>query len=94
MTEKDILDLIDKKIGEHKTEVFGSQAMSDKLKMELSATKEKLKRPSADSISNVMKLGVLKDKMIFHKACMDVLQDLRDEITGAQNDQVDSPTAD
>lgn len=80
MNKEEIIQLIDKKIEEHKEEVFGSQAMSDKLQSTLSTAKDKMKNPSKDGIVSTMKLAILKDKIIFHDAAMKTLQNLKDDI--------------
>lgn len=67
-TVPEILNIINTKIDEHKKEV---EACSGGL--EALQKKEK-------ALDNAMKHMVLKDKIIFHKACLLVLNDLKDAI--------------
>lgn len=68
-----IKQLIQQKIEEHKLEIDGSENF-------ISQMKSKSAKDKKQDIESTMKLGILKDKMIFHKSAILVLQDLLDEI--------------
>lgn len=65
-----ILSIIEKKISEHQTEINGAQN-------ELLDKNSQLKNKS---VSEAAKLLVLKDKIMFHKAALLVLEDLKKDI--------------
>jgi len=68
MTIEEVKSLILKKIGEHNVEIEG--AMNDH---------ERLAVVKGD-VQSAMKKMILKDKLVFHKACAATLQDLLSEI--------------
>lgn len=61
------------KISEHKKEIDESMRVLDTLKL----TVKSGTRPDSDLL---MKMGIIKDKIMFHKACAACLEDLRDEL--------------
>ena len=69
--EATILKIINKKLAEHVTEV-------DAVQQEIEEKRTKAKESKdIDAARNLM---ILKDKMMFHKACAMILQDVLDEI--------------
>ena len=69
--ESKILAIINKKLAEHVNEV-------DAVQQELEGKREKAREnKDIDSARNLM---ILKDKMMFHKACSMILQDVLDDI--------------
>ena len=73
MEVNEILDYIKKVVKEHEVEIVGCQGALDTLQMDL--TKEQ--KPDIKKLSEV---AILKDKMIFHKACKAQLEDLLEVI--------------
>lgn len=67
MTLDQVKALIRKKISEHNVEIEGAMNDHDRIK------------PNKD-IQLAMKKMVLKDKLVFHKACAATLQDLLKEL--------------
>lgn len=65
-----VSQLIDKKIVEHQTEINGAQN-------ELMDKNGQLK---TKSVADAAKLLVLKDKIMFHKAALLVLEELKEDI--------------
>lgn len=65
-----ISDLIDKKIKEHQYEIDNAQR-------DLLDEKGQLKKKS---VAEAAKLLVLKDKIMFHKSALLVLEDLKEEL--------------
>jgi hypothetical protein len=80
MDRDKVLSLIDKKIQEHKYEVDMSNNLMDKYRTDMSTVDVKLTNKNEDLIKDTLKLGVLKDKIIFHKACIAALEDLKQNI--------------
>ena len=80
MITAEILKLITTKVSEHEIEVRGC---SDKIE-ELQNKKNAFKHAKgADGFLGVIRqLGILKDKAVFHKACIAALQDLKEDING------------
>ena len=72
----DILYTVDKKIKEHQFEMDGCLIELDKLK------------GSERDISLVQKIIVLKDKMMFHKGALMLLEDLKKEFNESQKTQL------
>lgn len=70
MDKLKIIEAIDKRLKEHKVEIDGVQR-------DLLDEKGKLKPKSVEAAA---KLLALKDKMLFHKAAILVLEDLKKEI--------------
>ena len=80
-TERDrISSIITNKIEEHKLEIVGSDKAITQLQKSL---KSETTRPDFNKVQH---LGILKDKIIFHKACAAVLADLLETITGEASD--------
>lgn len=71
MDNKNIVKLINTKIAEHNLEVSGSEEELDKLK------RKNLNKPDITSLG---KIGILKDKIIFHRSAIATLQDLLNEV--------------
>lgn len=69
MEKNKVIELIDKKIKEHQFEINGAQK-------DLLDERGKLKK----SVIEASKMLVLKDKMMFHKSAMLVLEELKQEI--------------
>ena len=70
MENNKIKDLIDKKVKEHQFEIDNAQK-------DLLDERGKLK---SKSVAEAAKLLALKDKIMFHKSAILVLQDLKQEI--------------
>lgn len=71
---EEVIATINNKIEEHKIEIAGSDKMI--LDIQLSI-KSKTNRPEFDS---VVRLGVLKDKIIFHRSIVSAFNDLLEDI--------------
>lgn len=69
----EIGEIIKKRVSEHEVEMVGCQQAVD-------AILSQLTNKSDRDIVTVNKLGILKDKMLFHKACKMCLEDLLNEI--------------
>lgn len=75
--KRTILTIIDKKVEEHKVEIQGATNQIETLQSKLSNKNTVHK----DSIIKVARqLGMLKDKVVFHKACVAALTDLKVEL--------------
>ena len=72
MTNEDIINIIDRRIEEHKAEIVVCNAESDKLKEQ-----RKTDKPNLELLQ---KLAVLKDRSLFNRASLLVLNDLKKEI--------------
>lgn len=73
-TNEEIVSIINNKIEEHKLEVEGSAKAINSLQQTI---KGETGRPD---FSKLTQLGILKDKIIFHKASCAVLADLLETI--------------
>lgn len=73
MQQSKVVEIIKKKIKEHETEMSGCQ-------INLDAAQTSLTGKDRPDIKNIGKLAILKDKMMFHKACKMTLEDLLNEI--------------
>ncbi len=76
-----IKELINKKIDEHKIEVNGSNNLQGKVQTKLEALKNNTIVGTEDKIKAAQELMVLREKIIFHKSCIAVLQDLLEDIS-------------
>jgi hypothetical protein len=75
MTTEQILTLIVTKIAEHKVEIEGAIK-------ELNTLHESFKGGKmAPSLKTASQMMILKDKSMFHNACIATLEDLKQEIT-------------
>lgn len=72
LMEKKYEKVINKKLTEHILETEATQEELDRLKKQFAEKKE---------TEVGFKLAVLKDKLIFHKACSMALQDVLDEVS-------------
>lgn len=70
MQKNDILEILNKKIKEHQIEIDGCQN-------NLLDGQGKLKYKS---VQEATKMLVLKDKLVFHRACISALVDLKEEL--------------
>ena len=73
MQKRQFIEIIKKKVKEHEKEMAGCQINLDAQTMSLTAD-------SKPDITKAAKLAVLKDKMMFHKACKMTLEDLLEEV--------------
>ena len=82
MNNEKVINLIDKKISEHKLEIAGSELNTQKLQKE---AKETI-RPD---LQTLQRLAILKDKALFHKAATMVLENLKEELINQDKTQKD-----
>ena len=68
------------KIKEHKNEILASQQAIDGIRKKTTLKTKAFADLSDQAKQGVMQLGILKDKVLFHKACLACLQDLLTEI--------------
>jgi len=74
--------IINKDILSHKFEIEESRKLMDKIQIDLAKYKNNLTNPDASFIIKAGKLAVLKDKIIFHSACMTTLDKVLGDING------------
>ena len=80
MEKIDIIDIIDKKLAEHKYEVDMSMNLLDKYRLDIANSKKSISKANEEMVKDTMKLGILKDKIIFHRAAIAILEDLKLDI--------------
>lgn len=80
MDREKVLGIIKKKIAEHKYEMDMSQLNNESIQRELSKAKESLLLDRKDVMMRASNLVVLKDKAMFHKACVAVLEDVLSDL--------------
>ena len=73
-SNEEIISVIHNKIEEHKLEITGSDKAMAQLQIGM---KSKTNRPD---FNNLTRLGILKDKIIFHKSIVLAFIDLLEEI--------------
>lgn len=66
---KDIINIINTKLKEHIDELEATKNASDKLRKEI----------KDNNIEQAQQIMILKDKMMFHKTCTLILQDVLDD---------------
>jgi len=79
MTPENLKKLIDSKVKEHKYEIELCESEMTKQKKKANDSREKNKNPQ-NVLTETSKLAILKDKMLFHKAAISVLEELRGEL--------------
>jgi hypothetical protein len=75
-----IKTLIEQKIKEHEHEIKMSMNLMDKYRIDMSNIQVKVSNRDEDLLKDTVKLGVLKDKILFHRAAVAVLQDLKETV--------------
>lgn len=80
MDKEKVLGIIKQKIAEHRYEMDQSQLNNESIQREMSKAKESLLLERKDVIMKASKLVVLKDKAMFHKACIAALEDVLAEV--------------
>ena len=73
--KKPIEKIVRDKLTEHVAETEATQEELDKLRND----SKKVQKDSETKLLNAQKVMILKDKMMFHKACSMILQDILDE---------------
>lgn len=82
MSKNQTLDLIEKRISEHKLEAAGSELNTQQLQ-------KQAKENHRPNLQTLQKLAILKDKALFHKAAVMVLEELKEELTKQGTTQKD-----
>lgn len=77
-----MVKIINKKLQEHRAEMEAAKDACEKIKTSLPDIQQKQGIHALMAESN--KMLVLKDKVIFHKAAVAVLQDLLEETNGTE----------
>lgn len=75
-----VKELINKKIDEHRMEMNGSNNLQGKIQSKLETLKNNKTIPMEDKIKTAQELLIIKEKLVFHKACIAVLNDLLEDI--------------
>lgn len=80
MDKDKVLGIIRQKIGEHKYEMDQSQLNNHNIQREIDKAKESLHSSPKEAMIKAGNLMILKDKMMFHKACIATLEDVLEAV--------------
>lgn len=80
MLKEEIIATINTKITEHTNEIRAAQQALDGIMSKTTLKPGSVSEAAKNSQQNIIQLGILKDKIIFHKACKLTLEDLLTEI--------------
>jgi hypothetical protein len=74
MQKQTIIDLINTKLGEHQIEIDGCEKFIETNKP------GRLTKQDSQQMLKAQQLMIMKDKLVFHSACVKVLEDLKQEV--------------
>lgn len=82
MSQPNLMQIIEKRISEHKLETAGAELNTQALQKEA-------KENHRPNLQMLQKLAILKDKALFHKAAIMVLEELKEELVKQGTTQKD-----